>query len=199
MADGIARAIRQTPNAELVAVVGRKRDAARAFAERHGAAAAHDALAEALTDGVDAVYVGSPNALHAEHAGRALEAGKHVLCDKPLATDVAEAQDLCNRAKAKRLTLSVNLQVRHHPGIARVRGWLLDGTIGRLVAVRASISFGTEDLVGWRAVPELAVVAALYNLGIHAVDSCSRSSTTAPCPCRASCGRPDHRWIVRRS
>jgi 1,5-anhydro-D-fructose reductase (1,5-anhydro-D-mannitol-forming) len=171
MADGIASAIRATPHAELVAVVGRTPEAARAFGGRHGVEGVHHELAVALGNKVDAVYVGSPNALHAEHAGLALEAGKHVLCDKPLATDFTEAQVLCSVAERKGLALSVNLQVRHHPGIARVRGWLSEGTIGRLVAVRASIAFGTEELMGWRAVPELAAAAALYNLGIHAVDS----------------------------
>ena len=115
MADGIAEAIRKTPDAELVAVIGRTSEEAHAFAGATARATAHADLAAALGDGVDAVYVGSPNALHAEHAGLALEAGKHVLCDKPLATDVAAAQELCDGRREQRLTLSVNLQVRQHP------------------------------------------------------------------------------------
>lgn len=171
MADGIAAAIRMTPDAELTAVVGRTSEGARAFAGRHGAARAHEELAAALRDDVDAVYVGSPNTLHAEHAALALEAGKHVLCDKPLATDVATAQRLLAVAAAKHVALSVNFQVRQHPAVATIRAWLRDGRVGHVVAVRATVAFGPEDLVGWRSDVELAGAGALYNLGVHAIDT----------------------------
>ena len=171
MADGMADAIRHADGAKLMTVVGRTREGASSFAERHGAASAHDDLTAALGTAVDAVYVGSPNALHAEHVRQALDAGKHVLCDKPLATDVSVAEALCARAARDGLLLSVNFQVRQHPGVALVRGWLRDGLLGRIVAVRASIAFGPEELVGWRSEPELASAAAVYNLGVHAIDT----------------------------
>lgn len=171
MADGMADAIRHTDGATLAAVVGHTRDGAQSFAQRHGASSAHDDLGAALGTAVDAVYIGSPNALHAEHTREALEAGKHVLCDKPMATDVPAAEALCALAARNGLLLSVNFQVRQHPGVALVRGWLRDGLLGRVVAVRASIAFGPEDLVGWRSEPGLAHAAAVYNLGVHAIDT----------------------------
>jgi predicted dehydrogenase len=171
MADVVADAIRVTRDAELVAVVGRTREGAGEFADRHGVAGAHDELSGALGGDVDAVYVGSPNALHARHAAEAIRARKHVLCDKPLAMDVASAEELVASAVACGVTLSVNLQSRQHPAVDAIRHWLNDGDVGRVVAVRASISFGTEELVGWRAEAELAGTGALYNLGIHAIDT----------------------------
>ena len=171
MAGVITRAIRASSNAELVAVIGRTAEMAGQFAERHGNAKAYDALPAALGDDVDAVYVGSPNALHARHTAEAILARKHVLCDKPLATDVASAEGLVTSAAANGVTLSVNLQTRHHPALQAIRDWLDAGSIGRVVLVHASIAFGTEELVGWRSHPELAGAAALYNLGIHAIDT----------------------------
>jgi predicted dehydrogenase len=67
--------------------------------------------------------------------------------------------------------LGANYQNRHHPSLATLRGWLDQGAIGRLVLMRASIAFGHEQLEGWRARHELAGAAALYNLGVHAIDT----------------------------
>jgi predicted dehydrogenase len=85
--------------------------------------------------------------------------------------DVDAARALFRIAEEKGLLLTVNLQTRHHPAVGMIRGWLGDGLLGRVVAARASIAFGPEDLVGWRSIPELAGAAALYNLGIHAIDT----------------------------
>src|SRR6266545_342630 len=78
-----ARDLRLVPGAELAAVGSRSQPRATAYAREHGFAAAYGSYQELLADGaVDAVYVASPHALHVEHVSAALEAGKHVLCEK---------------------------------------------------------------------------------------------------------------------
>lgn len=171
MAERIALAIAGDPGSRLGVVVGRTKDGAEGFAARHDCGVGTADLERALADDVDLVYVGSPNELHAEHARRALEAGKHVLCDKPVGTSLVDAQGLVRLAAERNLRLGANYQNRHHPALHRVRGWLEEGAVGRPVLLRASIAFGPEELVGWRAQDELAGAAALYNLGVHAIDT----------------------------
>src|SRR5262245_16146427 len=87
----VAPAMRAAEGGELVAVYSRDQARADAFAERHGARAAHSKLADLLNDSrVDGVFVCSPNALHAEHVIQAAQAGKPVLCEKPMATSIAD-------------------------------------------------------------------------------------------------------------
>ena len=90
---------------ELVGVYSRDQQRAEAFAQKHGARAAYSQLGDLLKDSrVDGVFVASPNALHAEHVVQAAEAGKHVLCEKPMATTIADAVRMlqaCRRAASR--------------------------------------------------------------------------------------------------
>jgi predicted dehydrogenase len=171
MADRIATAITEAQDSTLQVVVGRTADGAARFAKRHGAPAAAADVARVTADDVDVVYVGSPNELHAAHARLALNADKHVLCDKPVGTNVDDARRLVGLAESRGLRFGANYQNRHHPSLATLNGWLDEGLIGRTVLLRASIAFGHEPLEGWRAQHELAGAAALYNLGVHAIDT----------------------------
>ena len=93
------------PGAELVAVGSRSRASAEAFAASYGGPAtrAHGSYADLLADpAVEVVYVASPHALHLEHARAAFEAGKHVLCEKPLAVTVADAEEMVALARRAR-------------------------------------------------------------------------------------------------
>src|SRR5687768_12114499 len=88
----IAPAINAAPHARLVAVCSRDQGRADAFAERHGAMAAYDSIEAMLQDArVEAVFIVSPNALHATQAVQAAQAGKHVLTEKPMATTIEDA------------------------------------------------------------------------------------------------------------
>src|SRR5262245_62790651 len=133
MADRVAAAIVEAESSSLALVVGRTEEGAASFAKRHGAAAATADLERATADDIDAVYVGSPNELHAAHARLALEAGKHVLCDKPVGTDIDDARGLVALAQSQGRRLGANYQNRHHPSLATLRGWLDEGLIGRPV------------------------------------------------------------------
>src|SRR5437868_771951 len=98
-----AAAVASSRGTRLVAVTDRDADVARAVADRHGADVAPDLDAGLERDDVEAVVVATPHADHGEAVRRGLEAGKHVLCEKPLSIDAREARDLALLADARRL------------------------------------------------------------------------------------------------
>ena len=115
----IAPAMAAADGGELVGVYSRDQHRAEAFAQKHGAHAAYSQLGDLLKDSrVDGVFVSSPNALHAEHVVQAAEAGKHVLCEKPMATTVADAVRMLQACRRAAVTLGVAFNLRQHPPIS---------------------------------------------------------------------------------
>jgi predicted dehydrogenase len=91
----VVPAMKLADNTRVAAVYSRSMERAEAFALKHGIPRAYDSLDDLLKDsGVDAVFIASPNFLHAEYTIKAAEAGKHILVEKPMATSVAEAVDM---------------------------------------------------------------------------------------------------------
>ncbi len=133
---------RESELADVVAVASRDGARAREYADRFDIPRAHGSYEELLADpGVQAVYVSLPNGLHVEWSIRALEAGKHVLCEKPMdrrPEQVARAYDVAERAG---LVLSEAFMWRHNPQTRRLRELLDEGAIGEVRLVRASFSF----------------------------------------------------------
>ena len=133
---------RESEVAEVVAVASRSEASARAFADAHGIARAHGSYDALLADpDVEAVYVPLPNGMHVDWAVRALEAGKHVLCEKPLDRRVARVEHAFDVAEREGRVLSEAFMWRHHPQTLRLRGLLDEGAIGEPRLVRASFSF----------------------------------------------------------
>ena len=129
-------------NANVVAVASR--DAARAeeYARSRDIAAAYGSYEALLEDpGVDVVYISLPNALHLPWATRALEAGKHVLCEKPLSRRVAEVEAAFDVAGAAGRVLTEGFMWRHHPQVAAARRLIAEGAIGRPRLIRAAFAF----------------------------------------------------------
>lgn len=167
----IAPAIRELDNSRLVGVVGRDPARTQAFAEQHGAERVHPDLAALLADPeVDAVYVATPNALHAEQVVQAARAGKHVLCDKPLATSVADAERAVQECRDAGVQLGITFQTRRHQGMAEIRDVVASGEIGRVVLAEVEMSPGRTLLKGWRTDPALAGAGTTNNVGVHAYD-----------------------------
>jgi len=167
----IAPAIGSLANSSLAGVLSR--DSARAveFAGRHGAQSAYDDYQLLLADPqVDAVYIATPNSLHAEQAIAAARAGKHVLCDKPLATSVADAERVVAECESAGVQLGITFQTRNHEGMAEIRDLLARGEIGRVVLAEVEMSPGRTLLKGWRTDPSLAGMGTTNNVGVHAYD-----------------------------
>ena len=119
------------PGAELAAVGSRSGARARAFAQEFGAAAAYGSYEELVADpDVDVVYIASPHALHLEHARLAFEAGKHVLCEKPLTLSVAEAEEMIALAGEHDRFLMEAMWTACHPVILELRRRLRAGDFG---------------------------------------------------------------------
>jgi predicted dehydrogenase len=133
---------RESEHAEVIAVASRDATRAEAYAREHGIERAHgsyDALLEDET--VEAVYISLPNGMHVEWTMRALEAGKHVLCEKPLSRHSAPVEQAFAYAESEGLVLSEGFMWRHHPQTAKLAELLAGGAIGALRLVRAAFSF----------------------------------------------------------
>ncbi|MFE5589572.1 Gfo/Idh/MocA family protein [Streptomyces sp. NPDC056549] len=162
----------------LAAVAGRDATAVRAAADRHGWAAAEtDWRALVARDDVQLVDVCTPGDSHAEIAVAALEAGKHVLCEKPLANTVAEAEVMAAAAEAaaaRGQVAMVGFNYRRLPALSYARRLIADGRLGALRHVR--VTYLQDWLVDpgfpltWRLEREHAGSGALGDLGAHAVD-----------------------------
>lgn len=127
---------RSEPSAELVGIAARDPERARAYADRHAIPHFYDSYAALMSDpGIDLIYVATPPALHAELALRALEAGKHVLVEKPFAMTADEAAEVASAARAKDLFVAEAMHSRHHPLFSRLAEILRSGALGDIKSV----------------------------------------------------------------
>jgi len=153
----------------MVAVASR--DAARAedYAREYGLERAHGSYDALLADsGVEAVYISLPNSLHVEWSIRALEAGKHVLCEKPLSRNPEEVEQAFDVAEREGRFLMEAFMWCHAPQFGRVQELLRDGAIGELRLVRASHSFTADDPRDIRLLTELDG-GSLMDVGCYCV------------------------------
>jgi predicted dehydrogenase len=156
---------------ELAAVASRSADHAKQFADAHGVAkhyAGYDAL---LADpDVDAVYNALPNSLHAQWTLKALDAGKHVLCEKPLAMDAQQAGEMFDRAKRASRLLAEAFMYRCHPQTHAVVEAVRNGAIGEVKLVRTSFCYRTKKIDGNVRFDKQLGGGAIMDIGCYCVD-----------------------------
>jgi predicted dehydrogenase len=155
--------------ADLVAVASRDAGRAERYAREWEIPRAHGSY-EALLDDpdVDAVYVSLPNTLHVEWSVRALEAGKHVLCEKPLSRHPEEVEAAFDVAERAGLLLMEAFMYRHNPQTARLEQLVREGAIGELRLVRTAFSYSLYDADNIRLRPEVGG-GALLDIGCYCV------------------------------
>ncbi|MBT8203145.1 MAG: Gfo/Idh/MocA family oxidoreductase, partial [Acidimicrobiia bacterium] len=141
----VTPAIQAAPNCEVVAIASRSIDAAAAAAERLGIPAAYGTYEELLESDVDAVYIPLPNDMHRTWTLRAAAAGKHILCEKPLAMSVAEAQEMADACREAGVLLGEAFMYRHHPSWVEAVRLVRGGAIGELKAVQSRFSYYNDD------------------------------------------------------
>jgi len=142
IAADFAMALRESSRCRVVEVAGSSPSKARAFADRWGIPSAADNPARMLAnDAVEAVYIATPHPAHELQALACIEAGKHVLCEKPLTVDLAGAERVVAAARRARVFLMEAYMYRCHPLIREVLERLSDGVIGRLCHVSADFGF----------------------------------------------------------
>jgi len=156
------------PDAEVAAVGSRSLDRATAFAREHGIERAHGSYADLLADpGVDAVYIASPHALHVEQVTAALEAGKHVLCEKPLTLRAADAEALFALALRHERLLMEAMWTACHPVVRDVERRLREGEFGVPRQLHAELGFVVDTQPTDRLLDVTMGAGALLDMGIY--------------------------------
>jgi predicted dehydrogenase len=139
--DALIKAAHNVPEAEVAAVAARDPMRAREFAAANGIPRVLASYDDLVNDPeFDVIYNPLPNSLHCEWTIAALRAGKHVLCEKPLASNAAEAERMAKAADENGKILGEAFHYRYHPLADRIRALMTDGTLGRLVLVEGHFS-----------------------------------------------------------
>ena len=163
-------AIKDSYNGEVVAVGSRSLDRAQAFADKLGIPTAYGSYEALLADpNVDAIYNPLPNSEHAEWSMRAADAGKPTLCEKPLASDGAEAQKMVDYFRERSILFAEAFMYRFHPQTVRVLDLLAERAIGKLTTINASFTFPIGDENNIRLSKPLAG-GALMDVGCYCVN-----------------------------
>ena len=156
---------------DVVAVASRDRQRAEHFAREHGIERAHGSYAALVSDpDVDAVYISLPNSQHVEWSTRALQAGKHVLCEKPLSRREADVAALFDVAEQTGRLCMEGFMWRHNPQTAKLTELVRGGAIGEPRLIRAAFSFTLTNLADVRMLPEVDG-GSLMDVGCYAVSA----------------------------
>jgi D-xylose 1-dehydrogenase (NADP+, D-xylono-1,5-lactone-forming) len=149
----ILEAVRESDLVEVVAVASRSPERAEGYAREHAIPRAHGSYEAFLADPeIEAVYISLPNALHTAWSIKALEAGKHVLCEKPFSARAADVERAFGVAGREGLVLTEAFMYRHHPQSEIIRQLVAGGAVGQVRTIRATLSadiaaiFGPEDV-----------------------------------------------------
>lgn len=163
----LAPAIHLAAGHEFAALATGSADKVAPFRALNPGLRVHDSYEALLADpDIDAIYIPLPNHLHVEWSLKALAAGKHVLCEKPLALRAAEIDALIAARDASGLLCAEGFMVCHHPQWLRVRQLLRDGAIGTLKHVEAGFAFNNPDLGDIRNRPETGG-GAILDIGVY--------------------------------
>jgi len=191
---GCARIVRRAIAGSLVrarravpwAIASRNGDMAQAWATEMSIPKAYGSYEALIADpDVDAVYIPLPNEMHLEWSVRAAEAGKHVLCEKPLACDLAEAQAIADGVHRHGRLLMEAFMWRHHPRVTAVREMIASGRLGELRMVKMDFSFDI-DRSDWR-LDRNRGGGALYDLGCYGINASRLFTGAEPTEILATC------------
>jgi predicted dehydrogenase len=170
---GVAKVIpgmRTAERCDLVAIASRDPAAAESWAGKLGIPKAHGSYEALLEDpDVDAVYIPLPNHLHAEWTLKAAAAGKHVLCEKPLAMTSAQALEMLDGCHRAGVLLMEAFMYRLHPQWVRVRELIASGRLGEIRAIQSFFSYWNDDPANIRNIPEYGG-GALMDVGCYPIN-----------------------------
>jgi xylose dehydrogenase (NAD/NADP) len=160
-------AIRATRRGELVAVASRDAGRAKQYSDKWDIPQSYGSYQEMLDSGeIDAVYISLPNHLHAEWSIKALQAGVHVLCEKPFTLSVEEADRMAAASLESGCVLAEAFMYRHHPQTKLLGEWVKSGRLGEVWMVRAVFTFHLEDKDDIRLVSEWGG-GSLWDVGVY--------------------------------
>lgn len=168
--------VRNSSNSKITALVSGHRDKAERIAAAYGISKNSiysyedfDRIAE--NKAVDAVYVALPNSMHAEYTMRAAKAGKHVLCEKPMAINVTECQSMIAACKAANVKLMIAYRCHYEPTNLNAVKLIRDGAVGKVQTIESSFGFDMKP-GEWRLSKALAGGGPLFDVGIYSLNAC---------------------------
>ena len=165
-------AIRAQDGGEVAAVMSSNADRASSYARENGIPAAFSSLDGILGTDIDAVYISTTNELHLEQALAAAKAGKHVLCEKPLALNSADARKIVAACKAAGVVMGTNHHLRNAGSHRAMREAIRVGRIGKPIAARVFHSvYLPENLQGWRITKPEAGGGVVLDITVHDADT----------------------------
>ena len=177
----ILPAMRRAENTDVVAVYSRDIKRAEAFAKKHDIPRTYDSMNALLKDsGVNAVFITSPNFLHAQHVRAVARAGRHILVEKPMAVTVEEALDMVRITRVNGVKLGGGFHLRHHPGHQKARELIRQGVLGVISMAQGQWCFGQRKMVypgpksgssaWWNDPDMMGGASTLMGTGVHVVD-----------------------------
>jgi predicted dehydrogenase len=173
-------AIHESNNGEVIAVASREVGRAREFAVANGIPDAYGSYAELLEDDrIDALYIPLPNNQHKEWTVRAAEAGKHVLCEKPLALNAGECDKMSAAADEAGVACMEAFMYRFHPRIGRIRELLDEGVIGEMRSMYSAFTFKLTNPDNIRLDPDMGG-GSLMDVGCYCVNVCRTIAGSEP-------------------
>jgi len=143
---------------------------AKELTEKSGAKGYFDNYNEFLKSDIDCVFIASVNSHHYEQVIKAAEAGKNILCEKPLAMNSKQGEEMVEACKKNNVLLAVNYLLRVYPQVIKARELIKNQTIGKLVSVSTSFNLDFSPGNNFRFIKELSGGGALRDLGTHMID-----------------------------
>jgi len=173
-------AMRDVSNAVMLGIASRDAARARGAADEAGVEKSYGSYEAMLADpSIEVVYVALPNHLHVEWCVKAMDAGKHVLCEKPVAMNAREAEPLIAARDRNGVLIEEAFQIRNHPQWAAVRALIDSGEIGAVRGVQALMCYNNRNPADIRNKPETGG-GALYDVGSYAVTGCRMAFGAEP-------------------
>lgn len=168
-------ALYQADHSTLVAVMSRRGEKARDFGRRHGAKRAYDDADALINDPeVNAVYIGTPPHVHDALTARAARAGKHVLCEKPMAVTVAECESMIEVCREHGVQLMIAYYRRFFPVVQKIKALVDDGAVGEPLRVSATVAAlyqpRNDGERSWLVDPDVAGGGFLTDVATHRID-----------------------------
>jgi predicted dehydrogenase len=185
-----------TTNSRITALVSGHRDKAERIAAQYGIPQSsiynYDNFDEiARNPGIDAVYVALPNSMHAEYTLRAAKAGKHVLCEKPMSTNVADAERMIAACKAANVKLMIAYRCHYEPINLKAIRLIREGSLGQVQAIESANGFNIAP-GEWRLNKQLAGGGPLFDMGIYSLNACRYLTGEEPAHIAAFASTIDH-------
>jgi predicted dehydrogenase len=189
-------AVKMSKRARITALVSGHRDKAEKMAAEYGVPdksiysyADYDRIAD--NKDVDAVYIALPNSMHAEYTIRAAKAGKHVLCEKPMATTVADSRTMIEACHSAGKKLMIAYRCQYEPTNLRAIQLIRDGKLGKIQAIESANGFNIQPKE-WRLNRKLAGGGPLMDVGVYSLNACRYLTGEEPNSLKAVSSVIDH-------